>query len=114
MVYILATLVVLILMVSVAEATWVFMVHFILWSRYAQMFDNTVRAFDVESRKCRGALDRNDLTASNRHLANEQLILDRQDHYLRAMRAVSSAAKAPPWKWLERWRADYLDETKAA
>lgn len=105
---------ILILIAWIGWIAWMVLFHVVIFGKYSKLFDSSVDAFDAVSQKIGAALAQNDLDTCEHLLVIQQSLLDRQDHYLRALRAVSACKNAPPWRWRERWKADYLEETRAA
>lgn len=94
-----------------AQFLWVILRHFTKFLKYKKLWDDEHIRFVGASALFSEAQKRDDRAAMEQwHLVCKQAY-NRQVHIMRAQAAVMSDNFIAPWRWPERWNADYLKET---
>lgn len=94
-----------------AQFLWVILRHFTKFRKYQKLWQLDQARFMEANAKFMQAMENEDRDAMAQwHLVCGEA-LERQKHYMRAQRAVMDDNFIAPWRWAERWNADYLKET---
>lgn len=94
-----------------AQTLWVVLRHFTKFRRYKKLFDaEHVRFIEASVRFSEAQKQGNEAAMKQWHLVCLQ-VYETQRHIMRAQAAVMSDNFIAPWRWPERWNADYLKET---
>lgn len=100
----------LLVIVVAAQTLWVVLRHFTKFLRYKKLFDAEHAKFAEASAQFAIAQKHgNEAAMKQWHLVCLQ-VYETQRHIMRAQAAVMSDNFIAPWRWPERWDADYLKE----